>query len=52
MNIRSNVKAAHIIGVEAGLKKERPAAGVLNAYDTMNGLLLEASLHEAFDSYL
>ena len=33
-------------------KKARQAAGVVSVYDTTNGMLLEASLHTTFDSYL
>jgi len=47
-----NVEAAHIIGVVDSLAAKRKAAGVLNPYDTSNGMLLEKSLHVAFDSYL
>ena len=32
--------------------QERQAAGVVNAYDTQNGMLLESSLHTDFDSFL
>lgn len=46
-----NIEAAHIFGVEGALKDMRRAAGVLNSYDTVNGMLLEKSLHVAFDSY-
>ena len=48
----NNVQAAHIIGVEASMAAARNAAGVVNAYDTWNSMLLETSLHTAFDSYL
>ena len=47
-----NVEAAHIFGVERSLAQEREAAGVMNAYDTQNGMLLESSLHTDFDSFL
>ena len=47
-----NLEAAHIIGVELSLADTRKAAGVLNPYDTANGMLLEKSLHVAFDSYM
>lgn len=47
-----NLEAAHIIGVETSLADTRKVAGVLNPYDTANGMLLEKSLHVAFDSYL
>ena len=46
-----NVEAAHIFGIEGSLCSQRDAAGVLNAYDTLNGMLLEKSLHVAFDAY-
>lgn len=47
-----NVEAAHIFGVEGALKDKRRDADVLNSYyDTVNGMLLEKSLHVAFDSY-
>lgn len=48
----NNVQAAHIIGVEAGLLDSRRQAGVVNPYDTWNGMLLSTSLHSSFDSYL
>ena len=48
----NNVQAAHIIGVEPGMATTRNAAGVVNAYDTWNGMLLETSLHSAFGSFL
>lgn len=48
----NNVQAAHIIGVEPGMATTRKAAGVVNAYDTWNGMLLETSLNSAFDSFL
>ena len=47
-----NVEAAHILGVETSLAQSRQDAGVLNPYDTMNGMLLESSLHTDFDSFL
>ena len=47
----NNVQAAHIIGVERGLAKARAKANILNPYNECNGMLLEASLHSAFDSY-
>ena len=46
-----NVQAAHILGIESSLKHFREEAGVLNEYDTTNGMLLEQSLHVAFDAY-
>ena len=46
-----NVEAAHIFGVEPALTDRRRAAGILNGYDTSNGMLLEKSLHVAFDAY-
>lgn len=46
-----NVQAAHILGVESSLERTREEAGVLNEYDTTNGMLLEQSLHVAFDAY-
>lgn len=48
----NNVQAAHIIGVEPGMARTREEAGIVNAYDTWNVLLLEASLHSAFASFL
>lgn len=47
-----NLEAAHIFGVEKSLADERANAAVVNAYDTGNGMLLEKSLHVAFDAYL
>ena len=46
-----NLEAAHILGVEAKLKRDRDSARVFNEYDTTNGMLLEKSLYLAFDSY-
>lgn len=46
-----NVQAAHIIGVEQGLAKARAEANILNPYNECNGMLLETSLHTAFNSY-
>ena len=46
-----NVQAAHIIGVERSLTEARHKAGIWNAYDTQNGMLLESSLHTDFDSF-
>ena len=46
-----NLEAAHIIGVELSLVNTRESAGVLNEYDTTNGMLLEKSLHVAFDAF-
>jgi hypothetical protein len=46
-----NVQAAHILGVEKSLAMARSEAGVVNPYDTSNGMLLESSLHAAFDSF-
>ena len=43
--------AAHIFGVEPALADKRRAAGIVNAYGTGNGMLLEKSLHVAFDAY-
>lgn len=51
-NKTGNVEAAHIFGVEPALAAARNDAGVLNPYDTSNGMLLEKSLHTAFDAYL
>lgn len=47
-----NVEAAHIFGIEASLDSQREVAGVVNPYDTWNGMLLEKSLHVAFNAYL
>jgi len=47
-----NVEAAHIFGVERSLAQSRQDAGVVNAYDTQNGMLLESSLHTDFNSFL
>lgn len=46
-----NVEAAHIFGVERSVTQARQDAGVWNAYDTQNGMLLESSLHTDFDSF-
>ena len=46
-----NVDAVHIFGVGPALADKRLAAGIVNAYDTGNGMLLEKSLHVAFDAY-
>jgi len=46
-----NVEAAHIFGIEPSLSSQWDAAGVVNAYDTCNEMLLEKSLHVAFDAY-
>lgn len=46
-----NVEAAHILGVEKSLRLAREEANVLNEYDTANGMLLEKSLHVAFDAF-
>ena len=46
-----NVQAAHILGVEKSLEAARSEGGVFNPYDTSNGMLLESSLHLAFDSF-
>ena len=51
MDKAGNVEAAHIFVVKAALKDKRRDADVLNSYDTVNGMLLEKSLHVAFDSY-
>ena len=47
-----NVEAAHIFGVERSLTQKRLDAGVLNAYDCQNGMLLEISLRTDFDANL
>mmetsp|Transcript_35540 Transcript_35540/g.50407 ORF Transcript_35540/g.50407 Transcript_35540/m.50407 type:complete len:154 (+) Transcript_35540:633-1094(+) len=46
-----NVQAVHLLGVEKSLAVVRSEAGVLNPYDTGNGMLLESLLHTAFDSF-
>eukprot|EP00978_Attheya_sp_CCMP212_P046437 scaffold392391_cov35-Attheya_sp.AAC.1 len=46
-----NVEDVHIIGVERSLTQARQCAGVWNAYDTQNGMLLESSLHSDFYSF-
>ncbi|KAG7351450.1 HNH endonuclease [Nitzschia inconspicua] len=45
------VEAAHIIPVESPVDL-RHRAGLRGLYDTRNGMLLESTLHEAFDSYI
>jgi hypothetical protein len=47
-----NLEAAHIFGIETSLASQREVAGVVNPYDTWNGMLLEKSLHVACDAYL
>ncbi|CAB9505069.1 expressed unknown protein [Seminavis robusta] len=46
-----NVQAAHIIPV-AAKKRVLEQAKICSIYDTCNGMLLESTLHKAFDSYL
>jgi HNH endonuclease len=46
-----NVEAVHIIPVASPLDVRRQA-GLYNLYDTCNGMLLDSTLHKAFDSYV
>ena len=46
-----NVQAAHILGAEKSLELARSQGGIFNPCDTSNGMLLESSLHSAFDSF-
>jgi len=45
------VCTAKVIGVDDAWKDARMKGGVLNPYDTSNGILLESILHAAFESY-